>query len=340
LATSLRKVIGTVYQRRVEPTPGNPIVLFEHLFGDGGGWLVTFTGRQARLEYEDARPNELCDLAQWFFQYPRYAHSAADYLLNESEAGRDTYFGVHLYRTYENRRRTNAMPMVSALWLDEDGGCYPDYLPEPTATVWSSADRRHRYWQLAQQVSVEWACSMNRRIAEAAGGDTGKAGLSSVLRPPGTLNYKRYPQIDPVTLELHDVAPHHPAIFDDVLPPEPDPDPTPTRRHYSVTYSGPDIGILEFLVAAGVEIRNPEPDSLGEKFSIICPWAQQHTGGDKTGTFAGKRHDGGMWFHCHHAHCTGRGWREFRRAVLPFYNTFKVSLPGYTGNMEVKVSRG
>ena len=260
-----------MYQRRVEPDTGDPGALFEHLFRDGGGWLVTFTGRQARLEYENARPNELCDVAQGFFQYPRDARAAASYLLIESEAGRDSYFGVHFYRTNENRRRTNAMPTVRSLWLDEDGGCYPDHLPEPTATVWSSSGRRHLYWRLAQEVSVEWACSVNRRIAEAAGGDTSKAGLSSVLRPPGTLNYKRHPQIDPVTLELHDVAPHHPAIFDDVLPPEPDPDPTSTRRHYSGAYSGPDIRVVEFLIAAGVEIRKPEPDDLGHKFSIVCP---------------------------------------------------------------------
>jgi hypothetical protein len=288
--------------------------LFGHIFGDAAGHMVTFTGRQARLERDDARPNELCDVAQRSFPYPSRAEKAASYLLAESQRWRDVYYGVHLFRKPGNRLAANAAPTVGALWLDEDEGSYPEAGPAPTAVVSSSAERRHLYWRLTQEVSVEWAVSMNRRLAVWAAGDVGKAGLATVLRVPGTMNYKRHPRLDPVTMELTSEAPDawDPEVLEQAVPEISSPSSTPASS--SGPYEGPELELQEFL--DGVEVLGEVADGLGTKLAIICPWLHEHSGGDRTGTYVGHRAGGGFWYACHHEHCQGRRWREFKRAVL------------------------
>jgi len=78
-------------------------------------------------------------------------------------------------------------------------------------------------------------------------------------------------------------------------------------------YDGPKVALVEYL--DGVEVHYEVPDAAGVKFRIRCPWIDEHTAGVDTGTYIGQREDGGVWFHCWHAHCSERGWREFRRKV-------------------------
>jgi hypothetical protein len=300
-----RKAIGTVYQHLERPEP-----LFGHIFGDLEGFLVAFTGRQARLTREGARRNELANIHQMSFLYPDDTEKAASYLLAKAETLHDAYFGVHLFRAPLSRLASNAVPTVRCLWMDEDEGTYPEIGPDPTAIVASSSERRHLYWQLAYPVSVEWAVSMNRRIATWAGGDIGKAGLASVLRVPGTFNFKRYPTVDPVTLEFPRAEPWSPEIMEQAIPELP---PLPTASSPSEPYDGPEMELAEFL--DGVEVLGEVSDCLGRKLAIVCPWIAEHSGGDRTGTYVGHRVDGGLWFYCNHSHCQGRGWTEFRQTV-------------------------
>jgi len=286
--------------------------------------MVTFTGRQARLEQQDARENELTAIQQRSFLCPRRVEKASNYLLAQSESGSDAYYGVHLFQAAGSRKSSNAAGAITCLWLDEDEGHFPAIGPEPTAIVYSSATRRHLYWQLTRPLSAEWVVGVNRRIAHWAGGDSGKAGLATVLRVPGTNNFKRHPQVDPVTLEITGVPAWEPEVFEQAIPPVPEP-PESTPRQGArcgapVDYDGPEIGILEFLQERGVEIRDlgGVSDSMGEKYSIVCPWVDEHSGGDRTGTYAGKRAAGGLWFACRHDHCQGRAWEDFKRKTHPF----------------------
>ncbi len=297
--------MNSLYQRtdRLE-------ALLGHIIGEETGFLVTLTGRQARLDHPDARQNELAGIQQRSFRYPDDADEAADYLIAESARGRDTYFGVHLFRKRGNRLAANATPTVRCLWLDEDEGHFPEIGPEPTAFVASSSTRRHLYWRLTRAVSVEWAVEMNRRLATWAAGDIGKAGLASVLRPPGTMNYKRHPQVDRVTLRLAEVDAWEPEVLDQAVPELPEPT-TPIGA--AGPYDGPELELAEFL--SGVEVIGEVQDGLGAKVAIVCPWVSTHSGGDRTGTYVGQRADGGLWFYCHHEHCQGRTWRDFRAAV-------------------------
>jgi hypothetical protein len=310
-----------------------PESLFGHIFGDLEGYIVSFTGRQARLDQPDARHNELTGIRQRYWRYPEKAKDVAEHLIDEAQLGRDVYFGVHLFQEEGNRLAANAAPTVFSLWLDEDEGHFPESGPEPTAIVYSSDSRRHLYWRLTQPVAIEWAVDMNRRLAAWAGGDTGKAGAASVLRVPGTANYKRHPRVDLVGGEFTGVGAWEPEVMDQAVPELPEPS-VPSRTE---PYDGPEVDLAEYL--DHVEVLGEIPDGLGRKYQIVCPWVDEHSGGDRTGTRIGQREGGGLWFSCDHAHCAHRHWREFKKKILPGYR-LKITRPGYTGNMEVRISRG
>ena len=63
------------------------------------------------------------------------------------------------------------------------------------------------------------------------------------------------------------------------------------------------------------EVYKEVHDGQGIKFAIKCPWAHEHSNGT-TGTYLGQRTNGATWFYCNHAHCAGRGWREFKTALF------------------------
>jgi hypothetical protein len=274
----------------------------------------------------------LADIRQRSWRYPDKAEQAGEYLVEEAQLEREAYFGVHLFREAGNRRAANAQPTVRALWLDEDEGEYPEGGPAPTATVRSSAGRRHLYWRLRRPVAIERAVEMNRRIAAWADGDIGKAGAASVLRAAGTVNYKRHPHVDLVVGEFTGVEAWEPEILDQAVPEIP----APTRAS-TEPYDGPEVELEPYLF--DVEVVGQVTDGLGRKLAIICPWIAEHSGGDRSGTYVGQRADGGLWFACHHEHCQGRTWRDFKRVVCQrrFSSTNR---PGYTGSpLEVTIYR-
>jgi hypothetical protein len=158
--------------------------LWEHLFGDLEGYLVTFTGKQSGWR------NYLDDTSQRSWRWPTKREKAAAYLEAESARGRDAYFAVHLFRRPGTRKAESAAEIL-ALWVDGDGARVPESWPQPTAVVESSPGRHHFYWRLTRPIAPEQAAKLNRRLCYGMGGDKGKWGLGTVLRAPGTLNYKR-----------------------------------------------------------------------------------------------------------------------------------------------------
>jgi hypothetical protein len=162
--------------------------LWAHLFEGLQGYLVTFTGQQSSKP--EARPNELDDTRQCSWSWPEEKDEAAAYLLGQSDAGRDAYFSVHLFRKSGTRKGEHASE-VQALWVDGDGARVPKDWPQPTALVESSPGRHHFYWRLTRPIDPEYAAQLNKRLCYGMGGDKGKWGLGTVLRAPGTFNYKR-----------------------------------------------------------------------------------------------------------------------------------------------------
>jgi hypothetical protein len=164
-----------------------------------------------------------------------------------------------------------------------------------------------------------------------AGGDAGKAGAASVLRAPGTANYKRDPQVDLVIGEFTGQEEWDPEVLNQAVPEIPKPS-SPAR---TVPYDGPEIDLAPYLER--VEVLSEVADSMGTKYAIVCPWIQEHSGGDRTGTRVGQRANGACWFHCDHQHCQGRSWKDFKKKVLLGLRT-KIRRPGYTGPpLEVRV---
>lgn len=164
--------------------------LWKHLFDNLQGYLVTFTGEQASRHRADGRINELDNTKQRSWDYPDEAEDAARYLLDESRKGRDAYFGAHLFKHRDNRLGKNALREILALWVDGDGAKVPEDWPQPTAIIESSPGKEHYYWALSRPISPEQATSLTRRLAYGMGADTGKWGLGTVLRAPGTTNFK------------------------------------------------------------------------------------------------------------------------------------------------------
>ncbi len=288
--------------------------------------MVTFTGRQARLADPDARQNELAQIEQRSFPYPTAATKASEYLTREAHwSRRDAYFSVHLFRKPGRRLRSLSVDKVSTLWLDEDEGHYPDEGPEPTYIIYSSGSRRHLYWKLSEAISVESAVGLNKRIAAWAGGDAGKAGLATVLRVPGTFNYKRHPVVDPVVGKLTGIEAWEPVLMEQAIPPLDRSEPAGERKARRREYTGgnvPSVSLAEWLDNVGVEILfDAHDDSAAMKIAIRCPWAREHTGGDISGTYVGEYGDGARWFYCHHSHCIHRDWRAFRGEVEPATDT-------------------
>jgi hypothetical protein len=93
--------------------------------------------------------------------------------------------------------------------------------------------------------------------------------------------------------------------------------PTGAPPHQARTepYQGPPVDLDPFLASGAVEVLGRVPDGLGTKYQIRCPWVEQHTDQDPSGTYVGQRDGGGAWFSCWHAHCASRGWREFKERV-------------------------
>jgi len=286
------------------------------------------SGQQLKLSDPDGTDNRLTQLRHSWFEHPAESAAAAAYVEDEAARLRDVYMTPRLFRergtTTGGRLAQNVQPSGGVVWLDEDGGEFPEEGPEPTAFVWSSGENRHLYWRLSRPMPTQWISDMNKRIAVWAGGDAGSVtNPAAVLRLPRTANFKRVPDIDVVWGRLTGVEEWDPEVLEQAVPPLPEPESPPPRRE---PYTGPQglgLDLSEFLEAGGVRVLSERPDARGRKLAIVCPWVDEHSGGDTSGTYCGQYPDdtgskhGPTWFVCNHAHCVGRDWRAFRAVVNP-----------------------
>ena len=146
--------------------------------------------------------------------------AAAQYTRDQSTAGNDTYLALAEYRDYKTRTADNAVS-AAAFWLDIDCGPEkaasgrgyenPDEaskalhvfgtrakLPRPTHVVHSGGGL-HVYWAVDQPIEREVWQAHARKLKEVAkacqflADPSRTADIASVLRMPGTLNYKYDP---------------------------------------------------------------------------------------------------------------------------------------------------
>lgn len=140
--------------------------------------------------------------------------------IREASVGRDVYFAVAEYRTRENRKAENAAGAF-CLWMDIDVGekkaeagdgygtieealtavicfCAAAGIPEPTHIVHSGAGL-HLYWMFDLHIGCQlWLMLASKLKAIAKhlnflADPSRTADIASILRVPGTLNYKYSP---------------------------------------------------------------------------------------------------------------------------------------------------
>jgi biotin operon repressor len=106
---------------------------------------------------------------------------------------------------------------------------------------------------------------------------------------------------------------------------------TPKSKREPYTGSGNYVLDLdEWLEEFGVMVLKQARDATSERaYYIVCPWAHEHTGGDKSGTKVGQYQSGALWFKCHHGHCDGRKWDHCREELDPeAYRKVKITIGG------------
>ena len=73
-----------------------------------------------------------------------------------------------------------------------------------------------------------------------------------------------------------------------------------------------DVSDHPLLSSPGIQIKK----SLSSgRFNITCPWVEEHTGGDDSGTAVFTNSDGTVGFKCHHGGCEARNAGDFLRAI-------------------------
>jgi hypothetical protein len=90
------------------------------------------------------------------------------------------------------------------------------------------------------------------------------------------------------------------------------------ERHPAGSYHGTDrvLDLGELLDRGQVAIFTELSDGSAErKYAIRCPWIEEHTDEDESGTYCGQYENGALFFACYHAHCARRGWRHFRHQL-------------------------
>jgi AAA domain/RepB DNA-primase from phage plasmid len=190
--------------------------LWHHVFGDERGLLAIChtDGPNFRTQY---------------FNFPKAADTAAEWILEKTQEGREVYFCAHLL-TDPRRIKENATA-VHTLWGDLDGAQVPEGKITPTAVVQSSPGRYHCYWRLADPIPPQAAEILNKRLARVIGADPSGFDLTQLLRVPDTANYK-YEGHPVVGIQHLDARRMYSAgDLDRLLPPLPNPTPTNVHTH-------------------------------------------------------------------------------------------------------------
>ncbi len=95
----------------------------------------------------------------------------------------------------------------------------------------------------------------------------------------------------------------------------------PKPKKQTKIYTGPAgqrLDLEALLAEARVEILAVVADHEAQiKYRVLCPWIAEHTSSAKSGTYVGQYENGALFFKCHHAHCAGREWPDFRNIAGP-----------------------
>ena len=251
---------------------------------------------------------------------------AAAFLTTFAPDTRDMYVTTHFSRTTD-RKGASAADYVRTLYFDDDDGNGPllanldgEAMPQPTMVVESSPGRAHVYFRLTRSIPPGRAVNLMKRYVKLAGYDPSKAALGTVLRPPGTLNFKRAKTADEahrVTGYLTGAPEVDPDELDRVLPPlEGDTAREPGGK-------GDEAPSIAECVEGYATLKGDwRADADRYVANIVCPFEAEHSegaGNDSSTSVWQRRNPDGTYgayvFKCLHAHCADRDWYDFKREV-------------------------
>ena len=199
-------------------------------------------------------------------------------------------------------------------------------LPKPTYKMRSSSGSEQWGWVLA--VPCRDANRINnlfdglvKRGLSPDGTDPGMTGVTRYVRLPGGYNSKKSRLINgvPFDCELLELNRWERYTLEHLAEPfeiDLDADRKETSSSNSADVNHPLIEVIA--------IKNKLASG---KFDITCPWLDEHTDGDDSGTAAWTNDDLSIGFKCHHGHCQDRNAKDL-------INWIEEDHPGWSEELE------
>jgi hypothetical protein len=187
-----------------------------HVFGDGRFYVSVCTNdfRRQRAKAFEEGP---------LLAYPAVLPTIIGRIERASRDGFDAYVCAHgLLDSKRGRRKPNAAP-IGCLWADLDAAPIPTGDLAPTLIVETSPGRWQAYWRLSRRVDPEFGELLNRRLTEATGADSGGWARTKLLRPAGSVSYKREVPFTVRIVALDEDRTLDPDDLNRFLPPAPEP---------------------------------------------------------------------------------------------------------------------
>jgi hypothetical protein len=227
------------------------------------------------------------------------------------------------------RRRTESFAAGLALMVDDVGTkveVKPGW-PRPTAVVETSPGN-YQWWYFLHRTTdiAKFDGAIRAFISgQLLGADPGMAGINRVGRLPGFLNMKEKYIVDGKHWRCR-LAKFNPEIRYDVdaliaafglqITVSAFAAPKTPRQVTEEHLSRPALFAFTYkwLARHSMILDKRGPDKSGW-IQIICPWAGDHTGGERanTGTAIREPAPENDWygaFQCHHGHCNEKTWRD------------------------------
>lgn len=202
-------------------------------------------------------------------------------------------------------RKTENITGVRAVFLDLDGTPLPEEWPiEPHLIIESSPERFHAYWLLDPGFPLDRFEGVQKALAARFNGDPAVCDLPRVMRLPGFVHRKKEPFQSRILRDWSSEPQYAPEQILEVFPPV-----SETKSRPNVD-PGDDL-ILKALSAKELLIA---PGRERGMYRITCPWASEHTNGDKEAVYYLPNFGGfkGPGFKCQHAHCADRTIKDLR----------------------------
>jgi hypothetical protein len=223
-------------------------------------------------------------MGQRFFAVDRLGHAAGE--IHRLGRHQDTYVGV-LTRDQASGGR-GAILTARLLWAevdDPDARALLQRAPQPPTMVLASGSpgHLHAYWRMEASIPADQVEAANRRLGACVGADLACVDRARILRPPGTLNFKRSPAQPVELVSFHaDRRYGLGALIDGLEDPEPAIEPTRrnTTAHRSPSRPGHPTGDVDAQlrgISAAEYIARLSGRRADREGKVLCPFHAERT---------------------------------------------------------------